>query len=269
MDIISSIILGAVQGLTEFLPISSSGHLILARDILRLQTENGLAVDAVLQLATVLAVGIYFYRELIGLVATAGRLLLGRSVTATQRTLLAAIVIGTVPAIFFGLLLEDIMATAFRSALLVVVTLLVGSGLMLFAELLARRRIRQQLTWKRGLIIGLFQCLALVPGISRSGSTISGGLLAGLNRALAAKFSFLLSFPIIAGTGLKKLFDLSTDGTLVDLGPGLIIAFLTAFFIGLAAIHFLLRFLRQHTLLIFIVYRVVLAISVFVVLLMN
>jgi undecaprenyl-diphosphatase len=259
MNIISGIILGLVQGLTEFLPISSSGHLILAREILGLQTADGLAVDAVLQLATILAVGIYFRRELVGLTLTAGKWLVNRPTSAGQRTLLLAILIGTIPAVIFGLFLENLMDTVFRSVLLVISALIIGSLFMLIAEVCARRRQPDELNWRKGLFIGLFQCLALIPGISRSGSTISGGLFVGLDRSTAARFSFLLSFPIIVGTGLKKLLDLSVGGELSGLGLSLPAAFLSAFFVGLIAIHFLLHFLRSHSLLIFIGYRLFLA----------
>jgi undecaprenyl-diphosphatase len=259
MNIISGIILGLVQGLTEFLPISSSGHLILAREILGLQTADGLAVDAVLQLATILAVGIYFRRELVGLTLAAGKWLMNRPTSAEQRILLLAILIGTMPAVIFGLFLENLMDTVFRSVLLVTSALIIGSLFMLIAEVYARRRQPDELNWRKGLFIGLFQCLALIPGISRSGSTISGGLFVGLDRSTAARFSFLLSFPIIVGTGLKKLLDLSAGGELSGLGLSLPAAFLSAFFVGLIAIHFLLHFLRSHSLLIFIGYRLFLA----------
>jgi len=259
MDIISGIILGAVQGLTEFLPISSSGHLILTRSVLGLQTESGLAVDAVLQLATAFAVLIYFRHVFVDLATTAIKMIARKPVEKQNRNRFLAVIIGTIPAIILGLLLEDLMETAFRSATLVVGTLLLGAALMYAAELYKDHHQNKPLTWKRGLIVGFFQCLALVPGMSRSGSTIAGGLFIGLKRDRAARFSFLLSFPIIAGSGFKKLLDLGTDGLLSGLGGGLVAGFITAFLIGLAAIWFLMHFLRRHSLRVFVAYRVVLA----------
>lgn len=262
MDILSAILLGAVQGLTEFLPISSSGHLILVRAVLDLQTADGLAVDAILQLATALAVGIYFWRDLADLARTAFRKITARSVDAQKFAELSAVMVGTVPAVIFGLLLEEYMETIFRSPMVVVFTLIVGGALMYFAEMYAKGVQETKITWKRGLLVGLFQCLALVPGMSRSGSTISGGLFVGLSRFRAARFSFLLSFPIITGSGIKKLLDLSAAGSLSDIGLGLPVGFITAFAFGLTAIHFLLRYLQSHSLKIFVVYRICLALLV-------
>jgi len=269
MDILSGIILGAVQGLTEFLPISSSGHLILVRSILDMQTVDGLAVDAVLQLATALAVVIYFWRDLYELLLTAGRLAMRKSVEDKQRNKLAALAIGTVPAVILGLLLEDVMETTFRSPMIVMGMLLIGGALMYAAELYADRHQNHKITWKRGLLIGLFQSLALIPGMSRSGATIAGGLFVGLRRERAARFSFLLSFPIIAGSGCKKLLELGADGMLVDLGWGLAAGFLVAFAVGLVAIYFLMHFLKNHSLRAFVAYRVLLAALVFWLIYLN
>jgi len=257
MDALSALILGAVQGLTEFLPISSSGHLILAREVLGLQTPEGLAVDAVLQLATVMAVGVYFFRDLLGLGRTAMLMAFRRPVIATDRTLLVAIVMGTVPAVAIGLPLEHMMDTVFRDPRLVAATLIAGSGLFWYAESIARKDTR--LSVRKGIGVGLFQTLALIPGVSRSGATISGGLILGLTREDAARFSFLLSFPVILGSGLKKLIDLGGEGMLTTLGVPLIVGFITAFVVGMAAIHWLLRFLKSHTLIPFAVYRGALA----------
>ncbi len=260
MDVVSGIILGVVQGLTEFLPVSSSGHLILAREILGLQTQNGLTVDAILQLATILAVGIYFWKDFVRLAQAALRLIARKPVEDQTRTLLFAILVGTVPALVAGLFLEHTMETIFRSATLVAITLLLGSALFWIAEKRAKQD--SSISVRTGLLIGLFQVLALVPGISRSGATISGGLLLGLSRETAARFSFLLSFPIILGSGLKKLLDLYKDQSFQSMEWPLLISFITAFVVGIFCIHFLLRFLKRHTLNIFIVYRVVLAVIV-------
>lgn len=260
MNVISALILGLIQGFTEFLPISSSGHLILAREILGLQTESGLAVDAVLQLATILAVGIYFCKDLINLAKAAIFFILRKPIDQKIKTLLFAIILGTIPAMIFGLFLEKTMKTIFRSALLVAITLILGSILFWFAEKMAKQN--KPLNIKKGFLIGLFQTLALVPGVSRSGSTISGGLLLGLTREQAAHFSFLLSFPIILGSGLKKLLDLQKEHLISSLGSPLVFSFITAFITGLLCIHFLLRYLKNHTLNIFIIYRLALAIIV-------
>src|SRR3989338_4073430 len=261
MDIISGIILGPIQGLTEFLPISSSGHLILAREIFGLETIYGLSVDAVLQFATSLAILLYFWRDFLRVGKTAIRLSLRRTVPAHDKILLYALIVGTIPAVFLGLLLEGAMETAFRNAELVAWTLLLGAALFWVAEKLSKQT--QELNVRRGFWIGAFQALALIPGMSRSGSAIAGGLLLGLSREQAARFGFMLGFPIIFGSGLKKLLELGSNGALFDLGIPLLVSAVTAFIVGVAAMHFMVRYLRTHTLNIFIWYRVVLALLVF------
>ncbi|MBY0538887.1 undecaprenyl-diphosphatase UppP [Patescibacteria group bacterium] len=261
-ETLSYAILGLVQGLTEFLPVSSSGHLVVMRDLLSV-FENGLAVDAVFQLATVLAVIVYFWKDLLNLFYTALYKMTGRAVKPEDERLLLALIIGTIPAFVVGLFLESAMETAFRSPYLVAYTLLVGSLIMLAAEYasvkFATKKELGGTSWKDGLIVGVFQALALVPGMSRSGMTISGGLFLGLSRETAARFGFLLAVPIIAGSGLKKLLELWWGGELVALGAPILVGSVVAFFSGLLAIHFLLMFLRNQPLYIFVAYRVLLA----------
>jgi undecaprenyl-diphosphatase len=233
---IHTIILGIVQGLTEFIPVSSSGHLILAREFLTIH-GNDLAFDAVLQLATILAVAVYFWKDLWGLLYDWKKLKI--------------IILATIPAVVFGLLLEKYMETVFRNVLLVAIMLAVGSFIMLLSEYFSTKD--KQLTLKNGFIIGLFQCLALIPGMSRSGMTISGGLFTGLSREEATRFSFLLSFPIILGSGLKKLLDIP------HIDASLSISFVVSFLVGLGAIHFLIKFLKNHSLRLFAWYRILFA----------
>lgn len=257
MDIFSSIILGFIQGITEFLPISSSGHLIVVREFLNIETSLGLSFDAVLQLATSIAVLVYFRHEFIKLFFAFIKLITRKVVDAEEKVLMFAIILGTIPAVIFGLFLEESMETTFRSTELVALSLLAGSVLFLVAEKVATQS--KELTVKKGVWIGFFQVLALLPGMSRSGSTIAGGLLFGLTREKAARFSFLLSFPVIFGSGMKKLLELNGSGLLNEIGVSLLSGAITAFIVGLFAIHYLLKYLRNHTLNIFIVYRVILA----------
>jgi undecaprenyl-diphosphatase len=259
MDIFSAIVLGIVQGLTEFIPVSSSGHLIFAHEILGFDS-GGLAFDAVLQLATTFAVLVYFHKDILRIIQTVRDVMLRRETVAEDRIFLYGICIGTVPAVFMGLLLEHWMETTFRSSQLVALMLLLGALLMYSAERIGKQN--EMLTLKKSLVIGVFQTLALVPGVSRSGATISGGLFSGLTRETATRFSFLLSLPILAGSGAKKLFDLISRHELGSVGPSLFIASVVAFVVGLTAIHFLISYVKKHTLNIFVWYRVALAIVI-------
>jgi len=248
MTFFQSAILGLVQGLTEFIPVSSTGHLIIAREFLGLPLLGTISFDATLQLATALAVICYFWRDILSLYK--------------NKKLLLALIIGTIPAVIFGLLLEDYMDSNFRSVYVVAGSLIVGSVVFWLAEKFAKQS--TEINIKNSIIIGLFQCLALVPGFSRSGATISGGLFTGLKREEAARFSFLLSIPIILGSGLKKLFDIYSAGELATLESSLLIASIFAFVSGILAIHFLIKFLKNHSLNYFGVYRIILAIVIIV-----
>lgn len=263
MEFWHSLVLGLVQGLTEFIPISSSGHLILVREFMGISAGDGdLAFDAVLQLATSLAILFYFRKEIFSLIRTFFLYVSGKSVTSADKNLMLAVVIGTVPAVIVGLFLENYMETVFRSGTLVAWTLIFGAGLMFAADRIKQKDEKPDA--RRGLIVGLFQTLALVPGISRSGATISGGLFAGFSREMSARFSFILALPILLGSGAKKLFDLIGNGALGDVGLPLFLGCIVAFVSGLWAISFLIKFLKTHNLNIFILYRIILAVLIFV-----
>jgi len=264
MDFIQSAILGLVQGLMEFIPVSSTGHLILAREIMGLDLVGTLSFDAILQLATGLAVLVYFWWDIWNIIKTLFNFIFKKPVEQKDKNILLALIIGTIPAVVLGLLLQDYMDTIFRGTTVVAITLIVGSALFYFAELYWTKVKPQseEITLKKGLLVGLFQCLALFPGFSRSGSTISGGLLSGLNRELTIRFSFLLSLPIILGSGLYKVYDQVTHGLLDNFEAPLIIASIFAFISGLLAIHYLLKFLKNHSLNWFGLYRIILAIII-------
>lgn len=257
MDILYNIILGAVQGITEFLPVSSTGHLIFIREIFGANGEFGLAVDAILHLATALAVLVYFRKDFLGLAKEAYSYVLGREVSRENRILLVSIILGTIPAVVMGVLLESSMDTIFRNINLVAYALIAGSILIYFADKFAKQN--KDLSISSGWKIGLFQVLALVPGMSRAGSTISGGLLLGLSREAAARFTFLLSFPIILGAGSKKALELNNAGVFMESGIAILISAISAFVVGMFSIHYLLKFLKTHTLKVFVVYRLLLA----------
>lgn len=262
MGIFEAIALGVVQGLTEFLPVSSTGHLILVHELFGTSGGNDLAFDAILHLATATAVILYFHKDIGMLINTVLRKLSRLPVNESDLTLVYALLIGTIPAVIVGLTLESTMATLFRDPLLVAGVLVAGSFLFMYAEwVYLHTTATNTMEIKKGLKIGLFQALALIPGVSRSGATISGGMLLGLSRSEAARFAFLLAVPVILGAGAKKLLELiASDGEVMwmAVGTGAVTAFLT----GLLAIHFMLSFVRKHTLWPFIWYRIILALFV-------
>lgn len=257
MDIFPLIALGVIQGLTEFLPVSSTGHLILFREVFALSTEHGLAIDAVLHLATALAVLVYFRNDILRLAQALVRWTRGKNIERDDRILILALIIGTIPAVIAGLTFEGALSGAFRTPALVAYALIAGSVLFFVAERLAKQT--GTLTVSKGFFIGLYQMVALIPGVSRSGATISGGLLLGLTREQSARFAFLLSFPVILGAGMIKFLELGSIGVLETSGGALLAGAGAAFVSGLVAIYGLLRFLKNNTLDIFIVYRLVLA----------
>lgn len=260
MEWIDAIILGLVQGITEFLPISSSGHLVIVRDFLAIDDLNGLAFDAVLHFATTAAVMVYFRADIWNLIQVALRKLGRLPVNEKDITLLYALIIGTIPAAILGVLLESYISENFRSSIIVAVVLFLTAFFFMYTEWrYYLQPAHGELTLKRGLLVGLFQALALLPGMSRSGSTIAGGMLLGMTRYEASRFSFLLAIPITLGAGSKMALDLlKRDGGVVNwamLLVGSIVAFVTA----LIVIHFFLRFIKKYSLWPFVWYSIILS----------
>lgn len=262
MDILTSVILGLLQGITEFVPISSSAHLLLAGDMLSIDEGNKLAFYAVLHLATTLAIIIYFRNDIWALFQTLSRKLGRLPVNPKDEILLKAIIIGTVPAVVIGLLFEEIIKEVFHRPIIIAVMLFVSSFFFMYAEWQYYRKPPYGiLTVKNGFWVGCFQTLALLPGFSRSGSALAGGMLLGLTRVEAARFSFLLAIPITLAVGLKMLFELIVREGAVDWGPiaiGTAVCFVTALFV----IRFFLNFIRKYTLWPFIWYKIILAMLV-------
>ncbi len=247
--------LGILQGFTEFLPVSSSGHLILAEHFMGL-SDVPLAFDVTLHLGTLLAVLGFFYRDWLDMLLS----LFNRAENmAGDRRLFMYIMAGTIPGAVVGYLLEDIVSSVLRSPWVVVFTLSAVALLLALAERTAVNRKKvSDMRLMDALVVGTCQALAVVPGTSRSGITMTGAMFLGFSRAEAARFSFLLSAPIIAGAGLyevKKLFE--TGGTV----PGVeyLTGFVAAAVSGYAVIAFLMHYLRRHTFYPFVIYRLVLA----------
>ncbi|KYH31803.1 undecaprenyl-diphosphatase UppP [Neomoorella mulderi] len=253
MNVVQAVILGLVQGLGEFLPISSSAHLVLLPWFFR-WPDQGLTFDVALHLGTLIAVVAYFWRDLIELVICG--LFQPRS---QDGRLFWYLVVASIPGAIFGYLLEDQVGTVFRSPLLIALTLtLMGIGLWWADRVGRKTRQMEDITLADSIIVGISQALAIIPGVSRSGITMSAGLLTGMKRETAARFSFLMSVPIIAGAALLQLKDL----TLAAINLPFILGVLTAAVVGFLAIKFLLQYLRYGSYLLFTWYRILLALLV-------
>ncbi|MDH5298331.1 MAG: undecaprenyl-diphosphatase UppP [Desulfobulbaceae bacterium] len=259
MTILYAILLGLLQGATEFLPISSSGHLVLAEAFLGV-SEASLAFDVFLHLGTLVAVVIYFRDDFWQM----AKALIGwrdrSSEAVALRTLALQLAVATVPAVGAALLFGDAIESSLRHPAVVVVTLAVIGLLLLAGEKCGtHRRGFSSITWKDTVIIGLSQALAIVPGVSRSGITMTAGLFRGLNRQAVARFSFLLSAPIICGAGVYKIPEIIGQGLTPEQSGFYLAGFLSAALSGYLVIAFLLRFVRTRTFEIFAYYRLVLA----------
>jgi undecaprenyl-diphosphatase len=254
MNLFQALILGIIQGATEFLPVSSSGHLVLVPWLLRWE-EPGLPFDAVVHWGTAMAVIVYFWREWLALIQAVFQAIRQRSIADPKARLVLLIIIGTVPAALIGYMLEGFFEQMFSRPPAAAAFLLVTATLLSIAEWLGRREHDlEQMTWLDALLVGLGQALAIFPGISRSGTTIAAGLARGLKREPAARFSFLLATPVILGAGAFKLLDLAQAGNLTRQMPTLIVGFVGAGVVGFGCIHFLLRYLQHRRLYPFAIY---------------
>jgi undecaprenyl-diphosphatase len=248
--------LGFLQGFTEFLPISSSAHLILAPRLMH-WTDPGLAFDVALHLGTLAGVVIYFWKDLWTL--TQGILQFRDVRFESQRRLVGLLVVATVPAAVAGLLLEKAAESSLRSPVLIGFTLIVMGLVLAAADYFSSgKKSLRDLTWPVALGIGCAQSLALIPGVSRSGATITLALFLGLSRSESARFSFLMSVPIIAGAGLLKFHQLLRSPEHL----AILVGFLGAAVSGFLAIWGLMRFVQTHRYTPFVVYRIVLGILV-------
>ncbi len=264
MTIFEAVILGIVQSITEFFPISSSAHLIILPNILGWDKQS-LTFDLVLHLGTGLALVVFFRKDLIVLIRDFVRdffvePFIHKKISISDNTRYALyILIGCIPAVLLGLLFGDYIEHNIRDLRMVVIFLILGTFLMLLAELKARTRTSfKDLGIFRALFIGVFQSFALFPGISRSGATISGSMLSGLNRSDAGRFTFLLAIPITFGAAIFKIKE---DFHLINQYPyEMLSALFASFLFGLFALKLLTIFLKKGTLMPFIVYRILLVI---------
>lgn len=262
-----ALVLGVVQGLTEFLPISSNAHLAIVGQFFG-GRDPGAAFTAVTQLGTEAAVILYFARDIGRIVRAWALSLTGRVPRNDPDARIGwLVIVGSIPIVVLGVLFQTAIEHALRN-LWIIAAMLAGFGLVIgIVDRYARNeRPLTALTWGHGILYGLAQSLALIPGVSRSGATISAGLAMGYTRVAAARFSFLLAIPAVLGSGLFELRKISSDPVPPAWGP-IVLATVVAFAIGFAVIHWLLRYISTHTLRLFVVYRIAAAVVVAVLLL--
>jgi undecaprenyl-diphosphatase len=273
MTILQAVLLGIVQGLTEFLPISSSAHLVLTPYFAawEIPATEAFIFDVLVQMGTLVAVIVYFWKDLwaIGRAWVLG-LIHKQPFGDFNARLGWFILLSTLPAVVIGLLIKDQVEAAFDSPLATGIFLFGTAILLVIAERFGQRQ-RQltSLTWVDALWIGAFQAISLFPGISRSGSTITGGMLRNLNRQAAARFSFLMSAPVMLAAGLLTTVEWLQAPDAGAISITLLVGFMTAAVVGYLAIRWLLQYLVQHSLYIFAAYCVVLGTSVVVVYLLR
>lgn len=247
-----ALLLGIVQGLTEFIPVSSSGHLVIAPLVLGWK-EQPLVFDVVLHLGTSLALLVYFAQDII-------------HILKKDRKMIGYLIVGSIPAGLLGVVLGDVIESAFRGMVSVAAFLIIGSFIMYLADNSYKYGFAQKLkhmlgkdmTMYKAFVIGIFQSFALFPGVSRSGSSISAGMLFGLSREQAARFSFLLSIPVILGAGVLKVSEAYKQLEYISFSA-VFLGFMASFLAGVFAINFLLKYLKNNSLKIFIIYRCILA----------
>jgi undecaprenyl-diphosphatase len=264
MSWLQVVVLSIVQGLTEFLPISSSGHLAIVSRVF-FHGDAGASFTAVSQLGTEAAVLVYFGRDIIRILkAWFDGLLVRAHRDNVDYRLGWYVIIGSIPIGVLGFAFKDLIRTEVRNLWVVATAMLVFSGVIAAAEYFSKQdRHADQLTWKDGVFVGVAQCLALVPGVSRSGATISAGLVRGLDRPLAARFGFLLAIPAVFASGLFSLpdaFHPVSEGMSAT-GVQLAVSVVITFVIGYAAVAWLLRFLNNHAMYWFVGYRVILSLT--------
>ncbi|UOQ58440.1 undecaprenyl-diphosphate phosphatase [Leucobacter allii] len=267
MGIFEAILLGIIQGLTEFLPISSSAHLRIASELLGIG-DAGAAFTAITQIGTEAAVIVFFWRDIVRIIGRWFGSLTGRVARKDPDALMGWwIIVGTLPIVVLGLLFQDQIETTLRSLWFVAISLIVFGLLLGVADRVGRNaRPLEQLTWKHGLVYGFAQALALIPGVSRSGGTITAGLFMGYRREAAARYSFLLAIPAVLGSGFYQVFKAvrAPEGQ-TPMGLTLV-ATLVAFVVALFVIGLFMKYISKRSFLPFVVYRVLLGIAIIVLL---
>jgi undecaprenyl-diphosphatase len=262
MTILNAVILGIIQGITEFLPVSSSGHLVLAEKYLNLDTAALKSFDVAAHAGTLLAILIYFHKDIIKLIVSAWRAVTFKKEHTEEgkknRKLLGYLIAASVPAVILGVFFEDYLDSKFRNASSVAIMLIVVGVLFFVAEYISKRIKKVELGFMNTFLIGIAQACALIPGVSRSGATITTGLVTGVKRDEAARFSFLLGAVAITGATMITAYKVYKGVETIPSMDILITGIFASFVAGLATISFLMKYLKSNTLHVFGIYRVIL-----------
>ena len=269
-EILKAILLGIVQGLTEFLPISSTAHLRIIPSFFG-WGDIGASYTAVIQVGTMIAIILYFRDDLVKMTKAMMLSIKSKDYRSKDTKLLIMICLGTIPIVIFGFLLKDIIRNQFRSMYIMAGSLIFFSIILYIADRFTKKKVDLAgMSYKDGIIVGFFQALALIPGASRSGSTISGAFFRDMTREDAARFSFLLSIPAVLLSGMYELF--SQRATLLN-GENavlsLVIATVVSGVIGYWSIWFLISYIKKHSMMLFVVYRIVFGILIIILLSLN
>ncbi|MBO0596317.1 undecaprenyl-diphosphate phosphatase [Nesterenkonia sp. E16_7] len=268
MQWIEAIILGLVQGLTEFLPISSSAHLRIVGEFLPGAADPGAAFTAITQLGTELAVLVYFWRDIVRIIKAWFSALMGKLPHSDPDARMGwLIIVGTIPIVILGLLLEDLIESVFRTLWLTATMLVIFGVLLAFADAYGKqRKPLDQLSVRDGILFGFAQAMALIPGVSRSGGTITAGLLMGYTREAAARYSFLLAIPAVFGSGFYKLLGSLGEQTGPYTMGQTLVATAAGFFVAYLIIGWFLKYVSTNSYTLFVNYRILLGLFVYVML---
>jgi len=258
MNLLHALVLGMLQGFTEVLPISSSAHLILVPRFLG-WPESGLTFDVALHLGTLIALSVYFRHDVVKMTVSFFEALASRSLDTPAKRLPFLIIASTVPAAVAGKLLEQPLEEIFRSSPLLIAIFLILFGILLgvIDTIGRKRRLLDDITPGNAMTIGLLQCLALIPGVSRSGITITAGLMLGFTRESAARFSFLISLPIVAGAALLKTLHLFSHGIPQGEGLAMLVGICASAVTGYISVAFLLKYVQKRSIAPFVWYRLI------------
>ncbi|MES2661916.1 MAG: undecaprenyl-diphosphate phosphatase [Pseudomonadota bacterium] len=263
MEVFQAVILGIIQGIAEFLPISSSGHLILVPKFTGWQ-DQGIGFDLSVHIGTLFAILIYFRKD-VSTLAVDGLKSIHQRKTVGQSQLFWAVLLGTIPACIVGALILDLIEQSLRSEKVIFFTTIIFGILLGLADRKGNTgRDLETVTWKEGILIGCAQAVALIPGTSRSGITMTTGLFLGLNRKAASRFSFFLAIPITGLAATAKLIEIATSNESVEWGIFLLGA-IVSFVVGLATIHYFLKWLNAFGMLPYVIYRLLLGLVIYVV----